>query len=361
MRKNALWHGARWIWPAGLLLILVAACAPVAPSTLAGTATPTAAPSEPMAATTAATTAAQPLEKLTLGLGYIPSVQFAPFYVTQAKGFFAEEGLEVAFQHGIETDFIKLVGTGEEPFAVASGEQVILARAQGLPVVYVMAWFNRFPVVVFAPKTAGLTTPQALEGRRVGIPGLFGASYIAWKALVYATKIDEAAVTLESIGFTQAEAVSQGRVDAALDYAVNGPVRLRLAGQEVDVIYVSDYVNLPSNGLITDERTIRERPELVQRVARAFGRGLQYTLDHPDEAFAISLQAVPEAGGPNEAANRAVFDAVLEEWRPAPGARLGWSDPQRWEEAARFMREVGLIQTEVDVSAAFTNQFIAEP
>lgn len=358
MYRNTVWHGAQWALSVGLLLILTVACVPAAPTMLAGTATPTAASGEP---TAAATTATQPLEKLTLGLGYIPSVQFAPFYVTQAKGFFAEEGLEVTFQHGIETDFVKLVGTGEEPFAVASGEQVILARAQGLPIVYIMTWFNRFPVVVFAPKAAGLSTPQALEGHRVGIPGLFGASYIAWKALVYATAIDEAAVTLESIGFTQAEAVSQGRVDAALDYAVNGPVRLRLAGQEVDVIYVSDYVNLPSNGLITDERTIRERPELIQRVVRAFRRGLQYTLDHPDEAFAISLQAVPEAGGANEAANRAVFDAVLEEWRPASGARLGWSDPQRWEEAARFMREVGLVQTEVDVAAAFTNQFIEEP
>lgn len=355
----------RWILPAGIVLIMAIACTPLPPAAVAGmeTPTPAAATGAPaMVNESAAAVATTPTaEKLTLGLGYIPSVQFAPFYVTRAKGFFAEEGLEVDFQHGIETDFIKLVGTGEEPFAVASGEQVILARAQGLPVVYVMAWFNRFPVVVFAPKAAGLTTPQALEGHRVGIPGLFGASYIAWKALVYATNIDEAAVTLESIGFTQAEAVSQGRVDAALDYAVNGPVRLRLAGQEVDVIYVSDYVNLPSNGLITDERTIRERPELVQRVVRAFTRGLQYTLDHPDEAFAISLQAVPEAGGVNEAANRAVFDAVLEEWKPAAGARLGWSDPQRWEEAARFMREVGLIQTEVDVAAAFTNQFVEEP
>ena len=30
------------------------------------------------------------------------------------------------------------------------------------------------------------------------------------------------AVTLQSIGFTQATAVSQGQVDAALDYVVNG-------------------------------------------------------------------------------------------------------------------------------------------
>lgn len=71
-------------------------------------------------------------------------------------------------------------------------------------------------------------------------------------------------MSLESIGFTQAAAVSEGRVDAAIDYIVNGPVQA--AGrQAVDIIPVSDYVNLPSNGLITSEKTIAENPELFRR------------------------------------------------------------------------------------------------
>ncbi len=324
--------------------------------------TPTPAPSQEMTpAAPGATSTLPAAEKLTLGLGYIPSVQFAPFYVARDKGYFAEQGLDVAFQHGFETDFIKLVGTDELQFAVASGEQVILARAQGLPVVYVMTWYNQFPVVVFAPKERGLSTPKSLEGHRVGIPGLFGASFVAWKALVYAAGVDESKVTLESIGFTQAEAVAQGQVDAALDYAVNGPVKLRQAGQEVDVIRVSDYINLPSNGLVTNEKTLQERPELVQRVVRALLQGLDYTLDHPDEAFAISIQAVPEAGGENEPVNRAIFDTVLDEWRPPANVPLGWSDRERWAQAARFMREMGLVDVEVDVDALFTNRFVEAP
>ncbi|MCS7220133.1 MAG: ABC transporter substrate-binding protein [Anaerolineae bacterium] len=319
---------------------------------------PTSIPSQMMTPVATEMTSTPMIEKLTLGLGYIPSVQFAPFYVAREKGYFAEEGLEVVFQHGFETDFIKLVGTDELQFAVASGEQVILAQAQGLPVIYVMTWYNRFPVVVFALKEKGLNTPKALEGHRVGIPGLFGASFIAWKALVYAAGIDESKVTLESIGFTQAEAVAQGRVDAALDYAVNGPVKLRQAGREVDVIQVSDYINLPSNGLVTNEKTIRERPELVQRMVRALLRGLEDTLNHPDEAFAISIQAVPEAGGENEPVNRAIFNTVLDEWRPPTGKVLGWSDPERWAQAARFMREMGLVDVEVDVGKLFTNRFV---
>lgn len=297
--------------------------------------------------------------RVVVGLGYIPSVQFAPFYVAQAKGFFAEEGLQVEFQHGFETDFLKLAGTNEIPFAVASGEQVILGRAQGLPVTYVLRWYRKFPVVVFALAEKGLAQPTDLEGKRVGIPGLFGASLVAWKALVYATGLDETKVTLDSIGFTQAAAVSEGRVDAALDYSVNGPVQLRLADRPVTVFPVSDYFDLPSNGLVTNEQTIQQNPALVQKMTRAVLRGLRYTLDNPDEAFAISLQAVPEAGGPNEAVNRAIFDASLDLWE-APGEGLGLSSMEMWKAAAQFMADVGLVDRVLPAESLFTNRFVED-
>lgn len=322
-----------------LALLLAAACAP--PSV----------PVEP-------TPPVAQLTPVTLAMGYIPSVQFAPFYVALEKGYFAEGGLEVTFRYGFETDLLKLVGTDELPFMIGSGEEVILGRAQGLPVTYVMRWYRRFPVVVFALKGKGLDSPQALEGKRVGIPGLFGASYVGWKALVYAAGLDESKITLESIGFTQAAAVSEGRVDAALDYSVSGPVQLPLAGKQVDVIYIADIIDLPSNGIITNEKTIAERPELVQALVRAALRGLRDTLAAPDEAFRISLKHVPEAGGENEAVSRAIFDEVLHLWRTGEGEELGASDPQVWAEAARFMRQMGLVAVEVPTEELFTNQFI---
>jgi NitT/TauT family transport system substrate-binding protein len=296
-------------------------------------------------------------DRVVLGLGYVPSVQFAPFYVARAKGFFTDEGLDVTFQHGIETDFLKLIGTDAMQFAVGSGEQVILGRAQGLPLTYVATWYRKFPVVVFAPVTSGIEEPKDLEGKRVGIPGLFGASLIGWKAMADAADVDESAVSLESIGFTQAAAVSEGRVDAALDYIVNGPVQLRLAGRDVNVIPVADYSNLPANGLVTNDRTIQERPELVQKMVNAMLRGIRYTLDHPDEAFAISLEAVPEAGGENAAVNRAIFDASLDLWQP-PAAGLGRADPKAWQQASDFMRQAGLIDQVVPTASIATNRFV---
>lgn len=296
--------------------------------------------------------------QVVLALGYIPSVQFAPFYVAKDKGFFAEEGLEVEFRHGFETDFLKLVAAGEIPFVIASGEEVILGRARGLPVTYVAQWYSRFPVAMFALASSGIQSPKDIEGRTLGVPGPFGATYIGWKAIVYAEGIDENTVKVESIGFTQAAAVSEGKVDAAMDYIANGPVRLRLAGQEVVVFPVSDYIDLPSNGLVTSEKLLQEDPDLVTRMTRALLKGIQYTLDNPDEAFQISLKNVPEAGGEQEQVSRAIFDASLSLWTPRAGKKLGHTDPDVWAKAEQFMRDMGLLEKHVDVTNIATNDFV---
>jgi NitT/TauT family transport system substrate-binding protein len=297
------------------------------------------------------------LKPVTLAMGYIPSVQFAPFYVAQERGYFRDAGLDVSFQHGIETDLLKLVGTDELRYMIGSGEEVILGRSQGLPVTYVMRWYRRFPVVLFAKQAENIRDPKDLEGKHVGLPGLFGASYVGWLALVYASGLDPDAVSLESIGFTQAAAISQDQVDAALDYVVNGPVQLRLAGEEVTELAISDYVDLPSNGLITNQQAMQQEPEVVRALVAAALRGLQDTLDNPDEAFQISLKYVPEAVGAQEDVSRAIFDESLKLWQ-APAEQLGVSDPVAWEKAAAFMKEMGLIQTDVTVSDLYSNDFL---
>lgn len=324
-----------------LVLVLLTGCAPV----------PQAAPA------VASPAAGQPLTPVTLAMGYIPSVQFAPFYVAQQKGYFTDAGLDVTFRYGFETDLLKLVGANELQFMIGSGEEVILGRSQGLPVRYVMRWYRKFPVVLFAKADKGIATPADLIGKQVGLPGLFGASYVGWEAILYASKLDATRVTLQSIGFTQASAISQDQVDAALDYIVNGPVQLRLAGQEVVVIPVSDFIDLPSNGIITNDKTIQERPELVRALVSALMRGLVDTLAAPDAAFEASLAAVPEAGGAQAPVNRAIFDESLKLWQ-ADKAELGLSDAQAWTNAAAFMKQMGLIQADVNPADLFTNEFV---
>lgn len=326
-----------------VVVLLLTGCAPITSSPATGS-------GDPSASTT--------LTPVKLGVGYIPNVQFATFYVGIEKGFYAEEGLDVTLDYGFENDYLKLVGVDESQFMVGSGDQVVLGRAQGLPVRYVMNWYSQFPVVIFAKAEAGITKPADLAGKTIGIPGPFGASYVALRGILEAANLTEADVKLASIGFTQVAAITEGTIDAAVDYVVNGPVVLAQSGVATTQIKLDDYLQIPANGLVTNEKTIQEKPELVEKMVRASLKAVQYTLDHPDEAFAIALKFVPEAGGDNEAANRAVFDAVLAYWTPVAGGTLGVTDLAAWQTAAEFMQRIGLVDTLVPATELFTNDFI---
>ncbi|MBN1935968.1 MAG: ABC transporter substrate-binding protein [Anaerolineae bacterium] len=288
-----------------------------------------------------------------LAMGFIPNVQFTPVYVAVDKGYFAEEGIAIEFDYGMEHDLLKLAGTNELQFVVGSGDQVIMARSQELPVVYVLNWYRRFPVSVAALEP--LSAPEDLIGKTVGIPGLYGASYIGWLAMLNAAGIDPAAVNLISIGYTQAESLATGQVDAAVVYAMNEPVRLREQGYEVSELLVADYVDFVSNGLITNEKTIKEQPDLVREMARAIIRGLQDTLNDPDAAFAICRRYVPEIDDAGAPLQRAVLQAALDFWR---GDLLGPSDPAAWEASVAFMRQSGMIEADLDASKLYTNEFV---
>jgi len=298
-------------------------------------------------------------ETVRLAMGFIPNIQFAPFYVAVEKGYFAEEGIQIQFDYGWETDLLKLVGTGELSFAIASGDQVILARSQGLPVLYVLNWYRRFPVCVVSLDETGIQAPEDLEGRLVGTPVTFGASYIGWRALQEATGLSEQDVELVSIGYTQVAALTEGQVDAAICYAMNEPVQLEVSGEDLDIIYVADYINLVSNGLITNDETAAERPELVEGMVRAALRGLAFTLENPDEAFDISREYVPELAGDEatEEVNRAILAECIEFWRAESG-ELGRSRSEDWTASREVMERMGLMEPGSDVEEMYSNEFV---
>lgn len=316
-----------------VLCLFVSACAP---------ATPTAQP-------TATTT------EVSVVMGYIPNVQFAPWYVADKKGYFAANGIKVKFVWGFETDGIKLVGVNQADFAMLGGDQVIQARSQNIPLVYVASYYHAFPITVFSLKEKNILTPKDLVGKKVGLSGYFGATYTGWRAMLYESKIKEDEIRTQDIGFTQVAAVTQGLVDAATGYSNNEPVQMRLAGKEINVIKVSDYSKLVGIGLVTNEKMIAEKPMIVQNVVRALTRAMQDAINNPSDALDATIANLPEAGGSSVNTTRAVLEATIELWK---NPRIGYSDPAAWESSYKFMREAGFIKNEFDVTKVYTNQFV---
>jgi NitT/TauT family transport system substrate-binding protein len=296
-----------------------------------------------------------PLTTIRLPMGYIPNVQYAPLYMAVERGYFSEVGLAIDFDYSFETDGVALVGANELPFTLASGEQVLLARAQGLPVVYVLSWWNDFPVAVAAPADSGIDSPAALSGKRVGIPILGGASYIGYRALLSANGLPEDVAALEVIGFTQVEALLARRVDAAVVYANNEPIQLEAQGMPVNLLRVADAVDLTSNGIVSNEATLRDRPDLVRRMATATLRGIEAALADPEAAYETCKRFVDGLDQADEQVQRAVLAASMEFWK---SDQPGWSDPQAWENMQTVLLEMGLLSTPLALDQAFTNDFL---
>jgi NitT/TauT family transport system substrate-binding protein len=290
-----------------------------------------------------------------LPMGYIPNVQYAPFYVAVERGYFADEGLQLEFDYAFETDGVKLVGAGELPFTLASGEQVLLARAQGLPVTCVYGWWQNYPVAVAAPVDSGIVAPQDLVGKRIGVPILGGASYIGYRALLDASGLPPDAATLDVIGYNQVEALLAGQEDAVVIYANNEPVQLAAQGMPVNLIRVADFVQLASNGLVTNETTLQEDPELVRRMIRALDRGVREALEDPQAAFEICMKYVEGLSEADQAVQRDVLAASMDYWR---AERTGNSDPASWENMEEVLLSMGLTKAPMDLSRAYTNDYL---
>jgi len=290
-------------------------------------------------------------------LPFRPDVQFAPFYVAMEKGYFSAEGLNVTFEHLPENDAVALVGNGEAPFAVVSGEQVLLARAQEIPVVYVLAWWQDYPVAVAYPVESDIQSIEDLVGKKIGIPGLFGASYIGFRALISATGISESDLTLDSIGYSQVEAMLAGQEDAIVIYANNEPVQLEAQNFPVKLFKVADYVHLSSNGLISNEEIIANNPALVRSMVAATLKGIEDTIEDPEAAFEISKGFVE---GLDQADQEVMLQVLKESILFWQADQLGRSNPEAWENMDSILFEMGLLESPLEVQEAFTNSFLPE-
>ncbi len=290
-----------------------------------------------------------------LPVGYIPDIQFAPLYVAIDKGYFQQAGIQIEFDYSLETDAVSLVGAGTLQFSIVSGEQVLLARAQKLPIVYVMSWYKDYPVAVASKVSAGIHTPQDLKGKKIGLPGLYGASYIGLRALLNAAGLKESDVTLDSIGFNQVASLAADKDQAVVVYLANEPVQLRAQGYNLDVIKVSDFVQLASNGLITNETTIAQNPDLVRRMVQATLQGISDTIANPDEAYQISKKYVTALAQADPTQQKEKLALSISEWQKDPP---GYSDAKAWENMQTVLLDMGLLKQPLDLSKAFSNEFL---
>ena len=250
-----------------LLALLLAACSPAASS---------------------GPSASAALRHVTLLLGFRPDVQFAPYYVGQQDGYYADAGLEVTIEHKQAPDVQRLVADGQAEFGVADATDVMIARTSGVPVVYVSTLYERFPVAIIGRKGKVPSDPAGLAGKKIGTPGKFGSSWHALLALLAAAGLGEKDVTIrEYPQFNQADGLAAGDVDLITGFRNNEPLRLEAQGIAVDLLTIDQIAPLPGPGTIVGQALLDSDPDLVRRFAQATARAQRAVIDDPG----LGLQA----------------------------------------------------------------------
>jgi ABC-type nitrate/sulfonate/bicarbonate transport system substrate-binding protein len=298
------------------------------------------------------------LSKVILMLDWVPNTNHSGIFVAQDKGYFEQAGLEVEIIQPGEVYPEQAVIGGAADFGVSFQEQVTLARADDVPIVSIAA-IIQYNTSGFASRAAlDVRSPADWEGLRYGS---YGSPFEA----------PTLRVLMECAGgdFNKLEIVDTGYADplALLDeeqtdlawifYAWQG-TQADLKGIDLDVIMMEDWFDcIPdyyTPVFITSEETIRERPQIVTAFLDAISKGYEYTIDHPHEAAAVLLKAVPELDEELVYASQAWLSPRYQ----ADAIRWGEQELGVWQAYSAWMAQHSIIPEAIDAQQAFSNEFL---
>lgn len=306
-------------------------------------------PNSTGAATASAGTTASTAEELVVGLTYIPDIQFAPWYVAEARGYFADEGLNVKLQHhGSSESLFGAIVAGDEDVIVAGADEMLQARAAGNPLVTFGVVYQEYPVVVIVHEDSEIQTVADLAGQRVGLPGPYGENWFALLALMKQADLTEADLTIEYIGYTQQASMVAGDVDAVVGFVNNDLVTFGVAGIPVRAL-PTETLPLVGISLGTTDEVLAAREQDLAAFNRAVARALADIIADPEAAVALAFETVDELA---ISGNREMALTILKATIPLYGQGDLAVAADRWPPMYEFLVAKELAEPGLDPSHA---------
>jgi NitT/TauT family transport system substrate-binding protein len=293
------------------------------------------------------------LRPVTLLLGFRPDVQFAPFYLAQQAGYFADAGLEVTIEFKDGAGLVRLVADGQAEFGVADATDVMISRTAAIPVKYVSTLYDHFPVALIGPAGSLPSHPAELAGLRIGTPGEFGSSWHALRALLDAGGLTPDDVKIrEYPQFNQVDGLLNGDVDAITGFRNNEPLRLEAQGMSVDTLTVDEIAPLPGPGLIVGDELLTSDAAMATAFAGAVVQAQRAIAADPQVGLDAAIAAAP-AIGEDRATALAVLKATVELW-----SQDGTIDSAVWTSGYETMRRLGFIDGSVPVDEMIDREVV---
>ncbi|MFY9262963.1 MAG: ABC transporter substrate-binding protein [Actinomycetaceae bacterium] len=295
-------------------------------------------------------------DKVTIGLTYIPDVQFAPIYVAEANGYFDDAGLDVTIRHhGAQESLFGALSSGEEDIVFAGAAEMVQARSQGIDVVNWATLYQTYPVVLITSADSGIETPADLAGKSVGLPGPFGENYYALLAMQDAYDLHDS-MTVAYIGYTQTSALATGEVDAIIGFSNNDVVAIENAGLEPVVIpMVEDGLPLIGVGFGSLEGSLDA--DVQARFLHAVELAVADAAADTEGTMDIVTEHVPSLA--DETQRELATQVLIKTLELYQGSEVfGQQDNQTWNDMVQFLYDSGITETFVGADEAYTSEIV---
>ena len=233
------------------------------------------------------------------------NVAFLPVYLTQDKGFFKDEGLDVVvvmFNAGA-TNLQAIIG-GDVQIMAGGVPETVLARASGVDIKNFWAISNLMPFQIYgSPRFKSL---EQSKGKKFAISRFGSLSEFLTRSALRQSGIDPREVTMLQIGATPARftTLASGIVDATILWF---PVteRAKAAGMNKLFDLKDLYPNWTNVGFIARESWLAKEQNQATRFLRAYQRGVRYTRENREDGIRslrkyVGLNAAEAAAGYDE-------------------------------------------------------------
>ncbi|MBI3091742.1 MAG: ABC transporter substrate-binding protein [Candidatus Tectomicrobia bacterium] len=298
------------------------------------------------------------------------TMAFLSLYVSEAKGFFPEAGIDlrVTLESGAKT--MQSLGSGSVEFAGGTVEAAIRAPEGGRRPIIVAAGTSRLPLEIVARREVApqqgmpQETPLAerlrlLKGRTIGLLHSGDLAHQFLKSALSQAGLDPARdVKVLGIGKpgTLLASLQRRLVDAIIAVPPMSIVPL-LRGYGVRLASgpLNDFPQFdpfPYAVLLTMEQTTQARPELVRRVVRAWVKGLRFIHEHPEEARQLLKAQFKRA-------DEALIEATLRLMLPGV-SKDGRVPLEGLERVQKLLLEGGVLKQPIDLSRVATSRFLPE-
>jgi NitT/TauT family transport system substrate-binding protein len=300
--------------------------------------------------------------KVTLMFGFTPNVGYAPFYAAAANGYYGEEGLNVSYQYSMEggAGATKQVAADKVEFGYAGDNEVMMGRLQDMPVVAVQRIIQKNLFGIYSKEELGITKPEDLIGKKVALPGPAVTVTTITKIILMQSGINFTQIEPLYVGAAVISTLLAGDADAFGAYLPQKVVAGVVSGGKMNEISASDYTTIGRTYLFTSDTMTNEHSDIVKKFVRATQKGLEYAIEHPEEAVDAYIKYNPEAAEKRDL-HLAIWKAMVErgfdrDTNGEPIFHLPSED--NWAEKQDQMFDVGAIDKKTDVSKMFTDEFV---